>query len=106
MVAGDAEHYPMAFAYWLNVADFAFADEQQLAILYPPASTPDVLLRTANSHFRPNLMIAASEFPPPREAPGLLTGRPLREGMPTAYLCRHFACKLPLNDPEELEKDF
>ena len=47
--------FPTAFGHWLNAADFAFASEEQLAILYPPASSPDDLLGTANLRFLPNL---------------------------------------------------
>jgi len=106
MIAEDAKRYPLAFAHWLNVAAFAFGDQQQLAIVYPPKSKPEALLRTANSRFRPNLVLAASEFPPPPQAPALLLDRPLRDGMPTAYLCHHFTCKLPVGTAEDLERQF
>jgi len=106
MIAEDAKRYPLAFAHWLNVAAFAFGDQQQLAIVYPPKSNPEALLRTANSRFRPNLVLAASEFPTPPEAPALVLNRPLRDGMPTAYLCHHFTCKLPVGTAEDLERQF
>jgi uncharacterized protein YyaL (SSP411 family) len=32
----------------------------------------------------------------------LFAGRDLRDGMPTAYLCRDFVCRVPVTDPAEL----
>jgi uncharacterized protein YyaL (SSP411 family) len=32
----------------------------------------------------------------------LLADRPLIDGRPTAYLCRDFACRLPVTDPAAL----
>jgi hypothetical protein len=34
----------------------------------------------------------------------LLADRPLVDGRPTAYVCRHFACQQPVTDPDELAK--
>ena len=32
----------------------------------------------------------------------LLADRPLVDGRPTAYVCRHFACQRPVTDPAAL----
>ncbi|MFH0248629.1 hypothetical protein ACG5V6_10445, partial [Streptomyces chitinivorans] len=38
------------------------------------------------------------------ETPALLRGRPLLDGRPAAYVCRHFACDAPTADPERLAR--
>ncbi len=42
------------------------------------------------------------------DTPGLdlLADRPLRDGRPTAYLCRGFVCRLPVTEPAELAAQF
>jgi uncharacterized protein YyaL (SSP411 family) len=34
----------------------------------------------------------------------LLAERPMREGMPTAYVCVNYACQNPTTDPEQLKR--
>ncbi|MBO7934343.1 thioredoxin domain-containing protein [Streptomyces sp. S9] len=58
------------------------------------------LLRTALLGTAPGAVVAygatdSDEFP-------LLAGRPLRDGEPTAYVCRNFTCAAPTTDPERL----
>ncbi|WP_240957564.1 hypothetical protein, partial [Streptomyces barkulensis] len=38
------------------------------------------------------------------ETPALLRDRPLLEGRPAAYVCRHFACDAPTADPKRLAR--
>ena len=62
----------------------------------------DALAQVVNQSYLPRLVIAAGE-PGTKEAPPLLEGREKVDGVPTAYLCQGFACKLPTNSPDELE---
>src|SRR5262249_45701960 len=32
----------------------------------------------------------------------LLADRPMRNGRPAAYVCQHFACQMPVTEPQEL----
>jgi uncharacterized protein YyaL (SSP411 family) len=102
MVSPALAQYPAGFGQWLNAADLALSDQQQLAILYPPGSDPTSLLHAARSAYRPNLVVASSPYPPPPEAPPLLRDRPIRQGRPTAYLCHGFRCELPVTETEHL----
>jgi uncharacterized protein YyaL (SSP411 family) len=104
LVTTQAGRYPTAFAGWLNAADFALSGNRQLAILHPRGASPGGMLSVVNSTYRPNLVIATTSYPPPNDAPALLAGRPLVDDRPTAYLCQDFACKLPTNSPEDLQR--
>ncbi|MEO7664921.1 MAG: hypothetical protein ABIV26_07315, partial [Candidatus Limnocylindrales bacterium] len=46
-------------------------------------------------------VIAVSADPDSSAVP-LLEGRVQLEGRPTAYVCRSFACQLPVTDPDAL----
>jgi len=54
------------------------------------------------SEFRPNIIVAASTYPPSNDAPPLLKDRPVKDGKPTVYVCEGFVCKNPLNSLEDL----
>ena len=105
LVAGMAAEYPTAFGRWLGTAAFALAGVRQVAILGDPADERTrALVRAARQGYRPFTVLAAAPYPPPAGSPPLLAGRPLRNGKPTAYVCREFTCKQPVNTPEELRK--
>ena len=60
------------------------------------------LIAEVRKAYRPNLVLAASAFPAPEEAPELLTDRPMTGGKATAYVCEGFVCRLPVTDGETL----
>ncbi len=107
LVSDFVEGYPTAFAQWLSAADFGTRHTIQIAVIGDPAQdgTQD-LLAEIRSRYRPNLVVALSPLPSPDDAPGLLRDRKLKNGLPTAYLCEGFACKLPVNHAAELREQF
>jgi len=100
---GVISRYPTAFAQWLCAADFALNPVRQVAIvgeLSDPAT--QALLQALRRGFFPNLVLAASSYPPPAGSPALLNDRPLLDSNPTAYVGQGFVCLLPVNDPEQM----
>jgi hypothetical protein len=107
LVVNLAVRHPTAFARWLSAADFSLAAVKQVAIVGEAGDkNTSEMIRLVKSVFRPNVIIAASEYPPPRDAPALLNDRPLKNGQATAYVCEGFVCKYPVKTLSELEELF
>ncbi len=104
LISIPAPRYPLAFARWLCVADSVLRGERQAAVLYETWDEQvQALIQTLRAEYRPNLVVAASAFPPAPEAPPLLFDRPLLERRPTVYVCERFYCRQPLHAPAELQ---
>jgi uncharacterized protein YyaL (SSP411 family) len=96
--------YPTGFAQWLSAIDFALGDAVEVAIVGEPAAAATVaLIEPVATGYRPNQVLALSPEPDASAIP-LLHGREAREGLPTAYLCRGFACRLPVTDADSLRR--
>jgi uncharacterized protein YyaL (SSP411 family) len=94
--------YPTGFAQWLIALDFAHAPVSEVAIVgerLDAATRP--LLRVLDAPYRPHQVLAGATDPT-RSAVPLLADRERRDGRPTAYVCRDFACRLPVTDAEAL----
>src|SRR5271157_2156600 len=105
MLTDSALRYPMGFARWLSAADFALDNGKQIAVVFD-AKNEDAqeMIQFIQTKYRPNTIIAASAYPPPKSAPTLLMDRPLRQNKPTVYVCEHFVCKQPVNSIQELDR--
>jgi uncharacterized protein YyaL (SSP411 family) len=96
-----AEH-PTAFGQWLVAYEFAIGDAREVALVGDPAQPEmQALLDVVYGAYRPAMVVALKR---PGEASSipLLEGRELLEGKATAYVCHHFACRLPVNDANAL----
>ena len=94
--------YPTGFANWLSAAHLAVEGIDELAIVGDPTDPATrALAAVASDGFRPNLVLAVAADSAGSVVP-LLADRPLIDGRPTAYLCRDFACRLPVTDPAAL----
>ncbi len=99
--------HPTTFAQWLQAADFALGPTHEIAILGDAVHPQTGLfLRVLWSRYRPRQVTAISAYPPTPGSPALLNDRPLKDDLPTAYVCRGFICKQPTNSPEEMEQQF
>jgi uncharacterized protein YyaL (SSP411 family) len=104
LVVGMAVRYPTAFGRWLSAADFALGNGKQVAVVSEAgAEDMSAFVGVVQSQYRPNLVIAASTYPPSEWAPALLKDRPLKNGRTTAYVCEGFVCKNPVTTVSELE---
>jgi uncharacterized protein YyaL (SSP411 family) len=105
LVVGMSVRYPTAFGRWLSAADFALGKTKQVAVMVDAdVDEASELIRVVRSAYRPNLIIAASSYPPSSDAPVLLSDRPLKNGKPTVYVCEGFVCKNPVTAISELQE--
>ena len=105
LIMDIALRYPTGFARWLSAADFALDNGRQIAVVFDAMNEEtQQMIQFIQAKYRPNAIIAASAYPPPKSAPALLMDRPLKENKPTVYVCEHFVCKQPVNSIEELKR--
>ncbi len=98
----SSDRYPSGFAQWLVALDFAHADVVELAIVGAPTDpATGRLLAAARTGYRPDLVVACAADPASSAIP-LLEGRTQLAGRPTAFVCRQFACRQPVDVPEAL----
>jgi uncharacterized protein YyaL (SSP411 family) len=94
--------YPTAFAQWLVALELAHAGMDEVAIVGDPSSpAARRLLDVVDGAFRPFLVVAAAADPGASAVP-LLEARFALDGRPTAFVCRDFACRQPVHEPEAL----
>ncbi|HEX8025579.1 MAG TPA: thioredoxin domain-containing protein [Candidatus Limnocylindrales bacterium] len=94
--------YPTAFAQWLQAIDLALADVAEVAIVGNVGDDATAeLAEVAGAGYAPNRVVAVAPDGDASAIP-LLHDRPRRDGKPTAYVCRNFACRQPVTDPEAL----
>ena len=104
-IMGDsALRYPLGFARWLSAAENAQGNMKQVAVLDEAGEENfERLLKVIRAEYRPGVVVAASSYPPPEDAPALLRERPLIDGKATAYVCEGFVCKQPTTDMKIFE---
>lgn len=94
--------YPGAFSQWLAATTLILGQPQEVAIAgNPDAADTRALLDVLNGRYRPDLVVAVGDDATAGIIP-LLADRPRIDGRPTAYVCRRFVCRLPVNEPGAL----
>ncbi|HET8843709.1 MAG TPA: thioredoxin domain-containing protein, partial [Ktedonobacteraceae bacterium] len=97
--------HPQAFGHLLGSLDFALSSAREIAVAgaseQPETQT---LLAVINGRYQPNSVLACAS-PSDQDAIStvpLLADRPLKNGQPCVYICRHFTCLAPVTTSEEL----
>ncbi|TDC70208.1 thioredoxin domain-containing protein [Streptomyces hainanensis] len=102
IVAALAPRAPRFIGWGLAVAEAALDGPRQVAVVGPRDDAATAALhRAALTAPAPGAVVALGEPGAPDGAP-LLADRPLRDGRPTAYVCRGFVCDLPTTEPDAL----
>ena len=99
-----AARYPRAAGAGLAVAEALLCGPVEIAIVGEPGDERTAgLHRTAMLAAPPGAVIAVG---PPGSAGAvpLLENRGLVDGLPAAYVCRNFACRMPVTDPAALRQ--
>jgi uncharacterized protein YyaL (SSP411 family) len=99
--------HPTAFGRFLCALDFHLGPRVELALVAPRGIdevTP--LAREAFTRYLPNLVAAGAVAGQRETAAGipLLADRGVVDGKPTAYVCRNYACELPVTDAAALAR--
>lgn len=98
--------YPQAFGESLNATDILVNGIAEVAVIGNPTKpeTKDILA-TLRQPYRPNVITALSRQDQEEHALiPLLSYRKMRGDQPTVYVCRNFACQMPVTSAEETNK--
>jgi uncharacterized protein YyaL (SSP411 family) len=96
---------PSGFGTALCALDLVRGPTIQIAIVGEPSDPrTKELVEAASQRYRPNAVLAVAS---PADKTSLssielLSGRAQVDGSPTAFVCEHFACRLPVTTPEAL----
>jgi len=94
--------YPTAFAQWLCALELAHAGITEIAVIGDRAAAETRrLITVADRGYHPFRVLACAE-PGTASVVPLLVGRFALHGRATAFVCRDFACRQPVHEPEAL----
>jgi uncharacterized protein len=98
-----AGRHPQAFGHLLQAIHFHFAPPREVALV---GDSLEPLAEVVRRAYRPTV-VSAGASPSDDRARGaipLLRGREAVDGESAAYVCVNFACRLPVTEPRELER--
>ena len=99
-IGDQTRRYPSGFGYALSAVDYLLSTPKEVAVVGKDAADIRPLLAEAWRKYIPNKVVApgfAGDSEAAQITP-LLADRPLVNNVATAYVCEHFACKLPVTD--------
>ncbi len=101
------QRYPSGFGRYLSALDFHLGPVADIALLWPAGHERAVapLVDAVFGRYQPNrVVVGAAEGSPGADGLPLLADRGAQSGRPTAYVCRHYVCQLPVTEPAALAR--
>jgi uncharacterized protein len=101
------QRYPSGFGRYLSALDFHLGPVAEVALVWPRGQERAVapLLDTVFGRYQPNrVVVGAAEGDPAGAGLPLLAERTAVGGRPTAYVCQHYVCQLPVTEPDALAR--
>ena len=96
---------PAGVAHWLAVLDFYVSVPKEIAIVGPVGNVEtQELVETVFGRYLPNKVVVGSapELGEANITSPLLEDRNMIDGKPTAFVCEHYVCQLPVTQAEAL----
>jgi uncharacterized protein YyaL (SSP411 family) len=101
---GMMTQYPLGFGQWLQALMYALSKPREIAIVGDADSADtQALLKVVRSGYRPFQVIALGTPETQSFAVPLLQDRGLVNGHAASYVCRDFACQVPVTEPTKLQ---
>jgi len=99
-IGEQIRRYPSGFGYALSAVDFLLSMPKEVAIVGKDQADIRPLLAETWRRYLPNKVVAPGfgDDSDTAQITPLLANRPLLNGLATAYVCEHFACKQPVTD--------
>ncbi len=94
---------PRFAGWWLAVSEAWLDGPREVAIVGPAGKERDRLRHMVLASNAPGVVVAVGDGVDAGTV-GLLEARPPVDGLPTAYVCRHFTCDAPTTDAEALAR--
>jgi uncharacterized protein YyaL (SSP411 family) len=94
---------PRFAGWWLAVTEAWLDGPREVAVVGNPGQARDELQLAALTAPTAGAVVAVGD---PRDPPAvpLLADRPLVDGQPVAYVCRHFTCRAPVTGVTDLRE--
>ena len=105
--ATRASQAPTGYGELLRGLERLLSGPQEVAIVGDPEAPATRALRAVyHERWRPGSVLAVgAPDGAAAEAVPLLAGRPTVDGRPAAYVCRRFACRRPVTEPDQLRAE-
>ena len=101
------QRYPSGFGRYLSALDFHLGPVAEIALVWPAGHERALapLVDAVFGRYQPNrVVVGAAEGSPGAAGLPLLADRGAQSGRPTAYVCRHYVCQLPVTEPAALAR--